>query len=385
MRLLLRLVPLALKGVLRQRGRSLLTVAGVAAAMCLFASIESLRNGVEAATKTQADDTTLIVYRENRFCPFTSSLPERYDRRIAKIPGVTEVMPMKIVVSNCRASLDVVTFRGVRKREFLASDARRLHVVEGTMDDWLRRSDAALVGTTLAGRRGLKPGDRFRSGGVTATVAAVIESDEPQDQNVAYVDLEFLQRAPGVDRLGIVTQFEVHVDDASRLTEVARAIDTEFAHDEEPTATRPDKAFVASVATDVLELVGFAGWVALGCLAAVLALVANAIVLSVHDRVRDFAILQTLGFTPPWVGALVVLEASMLGVIGGLIGTAVGLTVLSFTGFALSNDGLSIGFVIGPSVWIASVGASVLIGVLAGLVPAIRAARIPMVESFRAV
>ena len=385
MRLLLRLVPLALKGVVRQRGRSLLTVAGVAAAMCLFASIQALRDGVEAATRTQADDTTLIVYRENRFCPFTSNLPERYDSRIAKIPGVTDVMPMKIVVSNCRASLDVVTFRGVRKQEFAASDARRLRFLAGTMDDWMRRSDAALVGTILAGRRGLKPGDRFRSGGVTATVAAIYESNEPQDQNVAYVDLEFLQRAPGIDRLGVVTQFEVHVEEASRLTEVARAIDAEFENDEEPTATRPEKAFVARVATDVLELVGFAGWVAMGCLAAVLALVANAIVLSVHDRVRDFAILQTLGFTPPWVAALVVLEASILGVIGGLLGTGVGLTVLSFTGFALSNDGLSIGFALGPSVWATSLAASVVVGVVAGLAPAVRAARIPMVESFRAV
>jgi putative ABC transport system permease protein len=380
-----RLLPLALKGVVRARGRSLLTVAGVAAAMCLFASIQALMTGVEEATKTKADDTTLIVYRENRFCPFTSKLPQRYDSRIREIPGVTEVMPMRIAVSNCRASLDVVTFRGVRKDDFVASDARRLTVRDGSLDDWLRRSDAALVGRTLAERRGVKSGDRFRSGGVTVTVAAVFESDEPQDQNVAYVDLEFLQRAPGIDELGIVTQFEVHVEEASQLDSVAAAIDAAFANDEQPTATRPEKAFVARVATDILELVGFAGWVAMGCLAAVLALVANAIVLSVHDRVRDFAIMQTLGFTPPWIGILVVLEASLLGVIGGLLGTAAGLTVLRFTGFALSSDGLSFGFTIGPSVWGTSLLASVLVGVAAGLVPAWRAARTPMVESFRAV
>ena len=385
MKHLFRLLPLALKGVVRQRGRSLLTVAGVAAAMCLFASIQALMNGVEDATKTRADDTTLIVYRENRFCPFTSNLPERYDARIRAMDGVTEVVPMKIAVSNCRASLDVVTYRGVRRQEFAASDARRLRLLDGSVDDWLRRTDAALVGKTLAERRGLRAGDRFRSGGVTVTVAGVFESDEPQDQNVAYVDLEFLQRAPGIGRLGVVTQFEVHVSDASRLDEIAAAIDAQFAHDQEPTATRPEKAFVARVATDILELVGFAGWVAMGCLAAVLALVANAIVLSVHDRVRDFAIMQTLGFTPPWIGTLVVLEASTLGVIGGVLGTAAGLGILSFTGFALSSDGLSIGFAIGPSVWLSSLGASVLVGVAAGLVPAWRAARTPMVESFRAV
>jgi putative ABC transport system permease protein len=294
-------------------------------------------------------------------------------------------MPMRIVVSNCRASLDVLTFRGVRKEAFVASDTRRLRLLGGSLDDWLLRSDAALVGRTLAERRGLRPGDAFRSSGITATVAAVFESDEPQDANVAYVDLEFLQRAPGVDQLGIVTQFEVHVADAGRLDEVARAIDTEFASDQDPTSTRPEKAFVARVATDVIELVGFAGWVAMGCLAAVLALVANAIVLSVHDRVRDFAVMQTLGFTPLWIGTLVILEASLLGIIGGGLGTAAGLGILSFADLALSNDGLSIGFALGPAVWTSSLAASVLVGVLAGMVPALRAARAPIVESFRAV
>jgi len=382
---ILRLVPMAVKMVVRHRGRSLLTIAGVAAAMCLFAAISALSAGVAEATETTAKDATLVVYRENRFCPFTSRLPERYEPRIRAIPGVVDVVPMKVVVSNCRASLDVVTFRGVRPRDFAAADATQFRLLSGSLDDWLRRTDAALVGRVLAERRGLKPGDRFRSSGVTATVAAVFESDQPQDQNVAYVDLEFLQRAPGIDQVGIVTQFQVHVDDPTRMDEVGRAIDTEFAHDEEPTSTHPEKAFVARAASDVMELISFTGWVAMGCLAAVLALVANSIVMSVHDRVRDFAVMQTLGFTQPWVGTLVVLEAALLGSLGGMLGTTLGLGFLSFADVALSNEGLSIGFSVGPSVWVSSLATSILVGVVAGLVPALRAARAPIVESFRAV
>jgi len=382
---ILRLIPMAVKMVLRHRGRSLLTIAGVAAAMCLFASIRALSAGVAEATETTSKDATLVVYRENRFCPFTSRLPERYEPRIRTIAGVVDVVPMKVVVSNCRASLDVVTFRGVRPRDFVASEATDLRLLSGSFDDWLRRTDAAIVGRVLAERRGLKPGDRFRSSGITATVAAVFESDAAQDQNVAYVDLQFLQRAPGIDQLGIVTQFQVHVDDPARMDEIGRAIDAEFEHDEEPTSTHPEKAFVARAASDVMELIRFTSWVAFGCLAAVLALVANSIVMSVHDRVRDFAVMQTLGFTQPWIGTLVILEAALLGTLGGALGTTVGLGLLAFTDVALSNEGLSIGFSVGPSVWIGSLLTSVLVGVAAGLVPAMRAARAPIVESFRAV
>ena len=64
---------------------------------------------------------------------------------------------------------------------------------------------------------------------------------------------------------GIVTQFNVRVDDPDRLDEVAAAIDTYFAPAQEPTNTSPEKAFVARAAADVIEIVGFMGWLGWGC------------------------------------------------------------------------------------------------------------------------
>jgi putative ABC transport system permease protein len=381
----LRFVPLVWKTVTRQRIRTLLTVAGVATAMFLFTAIQSLRAGVGEATEETARDSTLVVYRENRFCPFTSRLPEYYEPRMRRIPGVVDVIPMKIVVSNCRASLDVATFRGVRPPEFAAGEGQRLHILDGSLDGWLRRGDAARVGATLAQRRGFRVGDRFESTGITVTVAGIFESDEPQDRNVAYVPLEFLQRAPGIDQVGIVTQFNVRVDDPENLEEIAAAIDAEFEHDEDPTSTRSEKAFVARAAADVMELVAFAGWVALGCVGAVLALVTNAILLSVQDRVRDYAVFQTLGYTGALIAGLVVAEGAVLGLVGGATGVGGAMLLLEWTDFAISNEGLSIGFGLGPAVWGSALAAAAVIGALAGLAPAVRALRMPIVESFRAV
>src|SRR5919112_265514 len=109
----LKYIPLVLKQVTRHRTRTLLTVAGVATAMFLFCAVQAMQSGVEQATQQTAKDTTLVVYRENRFCPATSRLPEYYGERIAKVPGVVGVVPVRIDVTNCRTSLDVVTFRGV--------------------------------------------------------------------------------------------------------------------------------------------------------------------------------------------------------------------------------------------------------------------------------
>jgi putative ABC transport system permease protein len=380
-----RFIPLVLKQLARRRVRTALTLAGVATAMFLFTAIQAMQSGVRDATEAGARETTLIVYRENRYCPFTSRLPQHYEQRIARLPGVTSVLPTQIVVSNCRASLDVVTFRGVPPESAERAFAKSFQIVSGSVQDWLKRSDAALLGRTFAQRRGLKVGDRFQAAGVTVTVAGVIESDREQDQNVAYVHLPFLQRSAGLRKQGIVTQFNVTVNDPSRLEPVARAIDAEFANDPDPTSTSSEQAFVARAAQDVIRIVGFTRYVAWGCLAAVLALVANAIVLSVQDRVREHAVLQTLGYRGTLIARLIISEGALVGVIGGVLGTLIAATLLTYRTFSLTTEGLSINVKSDPMIIVLGLALSAVLGVLAGLVPAWQASRRQIVECFRAV
>ena len=112
---------LSLRMLSRSPLRAVLAVLGIAVAVLLLCAERAMHEGVTEATSANERDTRLIVYRANRFCPFTSRIPERYTDDIMRIPGVKSAIPMQIVVSNCRASLDVIVFRGVR-----AADAERL-------------------------------------------------------------------------------------------------------------------------------------------------------------------------------------------------------------------------------------------------------------------
>jgi putative ABC transport system permease protein len=380
----LRYLPYVLRQITRHRVRTILTAAGVAIAMFMFTSVQAMQRGVTIATKETADDTTLVVYRKDRFCPATSELPQDYQRRIERVEGVEAAIPVKVVVSNCRTSLDVVTFRGVPKDAFLADRADAIAVVSGSTAEWKRRTDAALIGETLAKRRGLSPGMTFDAAGITAYVAGVIRSDDPQDQNVAYTALEFVQLA-GADRLGIVTQFNVKVTEASYLGPVAEVIDDLFRTAQEPTATFSEKAFVGRIADDIIELVGFARWLGLGALAAVLALIANAIVLSVQSRISEHAVLQTLGYSGRLVAGLIVAEGALIALAGGLVGAAGALVVAEVGSFALSVEGQSIPIVADPALLATGLAVCGALGVLAGLVPAWQASRREIAECFRTV
>ncbi|MBI5866159.1 MAG: ABC transporter permease [Planctomycetes bacterium] len=380
-----RFLPVVLKQVVRQRTRSLLTVAGVAVAMFLFCTVQAMQRGTEEATQATAKDTELIVYRKDRYCPFASRIPESYLQRITAMPNVVSVVPMKIVVSNCRTSLDVVTFRGVPEDRFIETYGDKVKLIAGSFEQWRQRTDAVLLGETLAARRGLKVGERFDAAGITAYVAGVIQSDEPQHQNVAYAHLAFLQRAAKAGGLGIVTQFNVRVSDPSHLQDVAARIDAEFAADQEPTQTRSEKQFVARAATDVLEIVGFTRWLGWGCLAAVLALVGNAIVLAVQDRIREHAVLQTLGFKGHLIARLILAESALLALLGALIGSLGAAAAIRWTRLSLSVDGLSIPIHADSMTVATGLGIAIVLGVFAGMLPAWQASRREIVECFRTV
>ncbi len=383
-----RFIPVVTKQLWRHRVRSVLTLAGVGVAMFLFIAVQTLQQGVKDATQAAAGDTTLIVYRENRFCPAASRLPQYYVDRINKVPGVVSAAPIKIVVNNCRASLDVITFRGVRSEDLLdpVGMSSKWQFLFGSLEEWGKRSDSTVVGEALANRRGFKVGQSFDSSGVTVTIAGIIRSPHAQDQNVAYVHLGFLQQAANKGGgLGSVTQFTVSVDNPAHLESVATAIDAQFRTEADPTTTRPEKAFVAQAGEDIVEIVKFTQFLGWGCLIAVLALVANAIVLGVQDRIKEHAVLQTLGFRSGLIARLIVSEGMLIGLLGGAIGTGLALALVHFGNFSLSQEGLSIN--IGASwtslLWGLSISSTV--GIVAGLVPAWRAGNREIAACFRAV
>lgn len=382
MKFLLHLLVIAGRQVARHRVRSLLTIFGVASGMFLFTAVETMQESLRVATEAGAGDNVLVVYRENRFCPATSRLPEHYQSEIERIPGVTEAIPIQIVVNNCGASLDVITFRGVPPED-LASFNPELEIVAGSFEAWRERGDGTLLGEHFAARRGLKPGDQFEAVGVRTMVSGIIRSPAAQDNNVAYVHLPFLQQASKVG-LGSVTQFNVRVEDPSQLEPVGKAIDELFSADQAPTDTRPEKAFFAQTAKDMIEMIGFTRWLGLGAVVAVLALVANALLLVVRGGVKENAIFQTLGFSRLAVGGLMLWEGVLLGLSGGVVGSLGAVLFFHWKRFTLGNEGLTLALQPSVSTAVAGLGVALLLGLLASLWPAWVASRKPIVESLRA-
>ena len=374
-------LPYVLKSLWRQRTRTALTVSGAAVALFVYTFVGSVQQGLANLTRGGQAERTLIVFQANRFCPSTSKLPEDHGRTIAKVPGVKHVVPIQVFMNNCRASLDLVVFHGLPAEKLRW--ARDLRLVAGDWGTFEKGRDAALVGQSLARRRGLSVGQRFTIGEVSVAVAGIYAAASGADESFVYTHLPFLQQTKGLNAAGKVTQFEVALDEGADPRAVSRAIDQGFRSGAVPTDTRPKGVFQARAAGDLAELIGMAHYLGYACVGLVLALVATTTVMAVQDRIREHAVLQTLGFTWGRIFGLVLTESVIVSLIGGFLGIGMAMGLLAWFGLAVGTEGVTIAISPSPGLALTGLLVTAVVGLLAGLVPAWQAARAEIVTSLR--
>lgn len=374
-------VPYVLKSLWRHRARTLLTVTGTAIALLVFCFIGAVQQGLLALTSGAESDSTLIVFQENRFCPQSSRLPQDYERTIAKLPGVRDVVPIKVFTNNCRASLDAIVFQGMPADKL--KSARQLQLHSGDWASFDKQDDAALVGSDVAARRGLSVGDKFTIGDVSVVVRGVFQSPTAAENSLIYTHLDFLQRARGANDVGTVTQLEVHLNESADPDGVASQIDEAFRTGPVGTTTRTKGMFQADTLGDLAELIGFIHWLGYACVGLVLSLVATTTVMSVQDRIKEHAVLQTLGLRPLRIFRLVLVESLVLSTLGGLLGVVGSTALLGLTGMSVSAEGVTIAFEPSATLALQGIVVAVAVGLLAGLAPGWQAARAEIVPALR--
>jgi putative ABC transport system permease protein len=294
---------------------------------------------------------------------------------------VTSVLPVKVFLSNCRASLDIVAFQGAPVDRLF--EARDIVLTAGDAEVFRRERDAALVGREFAERRGLEVGDGFRLGSIDVRVAGIFRSNEPVEEGVVLTHLEYLQRAGPVDRLGTVTQYEVKLDDPARAEQVARQIDAMFATAEEPTDTRPKLAFLETATRDLRAILGFARLLALACVAVVLVLVGNTVMMAVVERTREMGVLRTIGFHGRHLAQAVLLEGGAYALFGYGIGLAAAFGTIAAVHPSIGSEGVSVPFVVSGPVVLRALALAAGAALAAASIPAFQAARIRVVQALR--
>ena len=371
---------LVLRNLMARPVRSLLTLLGVVVAtssMVLFLSFgEGLRKALfqELSRVGPAIQVVPEGVEGFGFGAFPEITPESFRalEEAGKNLGVRAVIPTLFLT---RGGFDPSTsffFQGLP--EGTAPDL----LYPGTKSKegrLLPSARGAVVGAKVAKRSELGLGSPLRlSPRVELRVEGVLEETGGLADNLIFVPLPALQEVLGTRNYSTVL---VALNPGQKAEEVARAL--EGAVPGLKAQTTSEVMRFAERALRISDLVRFG--ISLVALVVGGLLVANTVMMSVYERIREFGVMRALGAKRGFIFRLVILEALLLALMGGLLGLGVGsLASSAINLYTLDQVGLALSAVT-ARLSLFALGIALLLGLTAGLLPAYNASRIPVVEA----
>lgn len=295
---------------------------------------------------------------------------------------------------------DVATIRSIHHRRNLSAVAPKLIGTTGTGSDrvvlvgadmaqepgvkqwwridgrWPSSHDEVLVGSELAHRLGVKPGDALAVAGRDLRVAGVIGPTGALDDHAVIADLAFAQEALG--RPGELSAVEVSaLCQGCPIEDIVSQIAGALPH----ARVMPIRQAVAARERAVDQMTRFAWIVSVLVLAAGALVVATTMTASVSERTREIGILRAVGFRQSHVARIVLLEAAVTSAAGGALGWGLGTAAAVLLGGPVADIATPVAA--DPSLAMAAFGLALGLGLVAAIYPAIRASRLDPAQAFR--
>jgi len=377
-------LPLLLANLKRKKIRTGLTIGSFAVALFLFGVLAALRAGFRQGIDVAGADRVVVIGRTGVIQP----LPLPYMERIRRIPGVKDVAHSTWFGGIYQDPKNFFSQFVVEPEQW-----RRMYPEFKVPDDewaaFVADRQGVVVGARLAQRFGWKLGDRlplkspgYLGGGAWEfNVRAVYHGTRPQDDEgqLWLQHRYFYEKAPRYWQ-GLVGWYVVRVASPDDALRVAKAIDQEFANSTGETRTQTESAFASSFMKQMGNIEFLIMAIGSVVFFTLLLVTGNTMAIAVRERTGELAVLKSLGYPDGFVLALVLAESMLIAGIGGAIGLWLargvagqditnGLLPMYLSGGALAGGGL------------AALGT----GLLAGLLPAIGAMRLSVVDALRRV
>lgn len=368
----MRLGTLILKNITRRPLRSALTVLAIAIAIGSVVSLVGVANGFEETFRGiyKRKGVDLIVVRAGSAQKLGSTLPLSLYEKILKLDGVRDAIP-GLVDAVAIGDIPTVVLQGWIPGTVVFD---HLNVLEGRM---LHTGDkkAVMLGTVLARNLGKKVGDRMQiiDGGPEFEVVGIHETHNVFENGALVLTLPELQDL--IDKKDKVTGYSIILDpeakkaDPELISKVRAQVETL----EKNISALPSQDHVGALTE--IKVVKAMAWITSAIALAIgLFGVMNTMVMAVSERTREIGILRAVGWRPKSVLRLVLFEAVVLSLAGaalGILGSVVLLKLLTqmpmVAGLIDSN--------INPVFFVYGVGIALVVGLLGGIIPARRAAR----------
>jgi putative ABC transport system permease protein len=370
----------------RKRTRTILTALSVIMAFLLFGLLQSVNTVFNAGADFVGATRLMVQARVS----FTQPLPVSMVPKLEAVPGVARVAYQQWFGGVWQENTPLIMF---------STDPQRYHDVypEFMMPDshWQAFAHARtgmIAGKQLAEQYGWKIGQKIpiasniypQKNGSKAWVFDLVGIFDGKDEdwkkrtNLAFIQQDYFDEGNQFGVKGRANFFVLKLTAGANAEAISRTVDAMFENSPDETKTQTEKDFNISFVKQIGDIGLIVRWILFAVFFTLLLVVGNTMAQSVRERIPELAVLKTLGFTDGSVLGLVLAEAFVLCLFGGLVGMVLasisGALVSKGTGgqFQLAVDG---------SVWLIGIIVIVLMSLAVGLLPALRARRLRIVDA----
>lgn len=370
----------------RKRVRTILTLLSVIMAFLLFGLLQSV-NTVFNSGADFIGATRLIVQAR---VSFTTSLPLSMVPKLEAVPGVARVAYQLWFGGVWQTNTQLFVF--ITDPERYRDCYPEWKMPDAQWQAFAHTRTGMIAGRQLADQYGWKIGQKIplssqiwpqKSGGKSWQFDLVgifdgKDADWQKRTNVAFIQQDYFDEANQFGLKGRTNFFVLKLAPGANAEAISKTVDAMFENSPDETKTQTEKDFNINFVKQIGDIGLIVRWILFAVFFTLLLVVGNTMAQSVRERIPELAVLKTLGFSDGSVLGFVLAEAFALVLLGGLVGLALasiaGAMVEKQTGgqFLLELDG---------SVWLLGLAAIVLMSLAVGVLPALRARRLKIVDA----
>ena len=385
----MKFLPLMLKSLLRKKTRTLLTMASILLPLLVICVLGTMLDVLENGDPSGGRGMYRIIVRHKVSLSFF--IPDAYRNRIQALDGVLGISAFSWFGGTyiddsadnqfARFTCDPAAFLAIYDEA---------EIIEGSAADWIADKSGMLAGESLCKKYGWKLGDKITLKGdifpvnVELTLRAIYRAEEA---STVYFHRSMVEEAlPGMK--GRVGTLWLKTDSPESVSRLCREIDALFENSDAPVKAESEKEFQNSFISMLGNVKFMVSSICIAITAVILLIAANTMAMSARERITEVAVLRTLGFQKPTILSLLLGESLLLSLIGGGLGLllfSVALPVMKEWLKTTPGAGFAAGMRLAPPVLWTAFLITVAVGFLAGLVPAIQAARRPITQGLRQV
>jgi len=374
---------LVLANLLRKKIRTSLTAGSFAAALFLFGILAVVRGAFHQGLEVAGADRLVVVNKVSIIQP----LPLSYRDRLLRIPGVTQVTFANWFGGVYQDERNFFPQFAIDRETYRQMFAEFV-IPDGQWQAFLADREGCIVGQALAERFKWKLGDRIPIKGTIFpgtwdfNIRGIYRGKRAQDDATQFwFRWDYLDERTTY-RKGFVGWYTVRIANPDDAVGVVRAIDEEFVNSPWETKTDTEKAFAASWVKQMGNIEFLILTIGSVVFFTLLLVTGNTMAIAVRERVRELAVLKAVGFSDRFVLILVMAETMVVAALGGGIG------LLLAKLFTLQGDptrGLLPFFYLPPHAIVLGFALAGAVGLMAGILPALTAMRLRVVDALRRV